>query len=152
MEWNVWINSSLLFLKEDDNAPLYVGIGAAIFIVVGMTLYRVIKKAYTGLKRAREMKKRAKLSKEVREIIEDHIVCAFSEAIASKRITLDDARELYAKYAHLGFWGLHPRKFVPKKTKLDLEELKQQLKEKRAAREASNNQPSALDKLLEGID
>jgi hypothetical protein len=114
-------------------------------IIVGMSVY-YIPKLHSMLLGKWAMRKRAKLTQEVREIIEDSFVSGLSEAINSKRISIDDARILYAKLAHLGFWGVQPRKFVPKKTALDLAVLKEELKAKRAAR--VNNGESSVDKLL----
>lgn len=120
---------------------------------VATALYITVKLLGKAL-RISKMRKRAKLSKEVCEIIEDHMVNAFNEAIASKRITIDEGRELYARFARLGFWGLHPRKFTPRKTGEELDALKETLRAKKAAREASKKQStmSVVDKLLDGLD
>jgi hypothetical protein len=101
-----------------------------------------------------KMPERTKLSKEVCEIIEDKFVDGLTEAIAAKRLTIEEARQLYARLAHFGFWGLHPRKFTPKKTQEDLDALKAQLLAARSAREISNSQPtvSIVDKLLDGVE
>jgi hypothetical protein len=126
-------------------------------VIVGFILYLVIKYVmglWDKLMGYRAMKKRARLTKEVCEIIEDQIVNGLSEAIASKRITIDDARQLYGKFAHLGFWGLHPRKFTPKKTPEELHELKERLKAKRQARATTEDKPaiSLASKFLDGIE
>lgn len=126
-------------------------------VIAGFCLYVSIK-LLMGLwddwMGKRTMKKRAKLSKEVCEIIEDRIVCGLSEAISSKRITIDEARQLYARFAHLGFWGLHPRKFTPIKTPEDLQELKERLQAKRKALSNTENKSTAslANKFLDGIE
>lgn len=131
-------------LYDSQILPAIAGLGLA--IVVGMSAYYA-PKLYNLLLGNMRMRKRAMLSQDVREIIEDHFVSALSESIDAKRITIDEARSLYAKFAHLGFWGLHPRKFVPKKTALDLAVLKEELQKRRLAR-ATNGQ-SSIDLLLE---
>ena len=130
-----------------------VPIAVAFYIVVwGVTLYY----AFTWSKKMMgkiKMRRKLQLTKDVCEIIEDKFVDGLTEAIDSKRLNLEDARQLYARLAHLGFWGLHPRKFTPKKTREDLDELKAKLKAQRTARSNSNGKTttSIVDKLLDGV-
>lgn len=127
--------------------------GAIVAVFIGFAMMYALR-GLIWIRGNLKMKKRAKLSKEVCLIIEDHVTEAFSTAISEKWITIDEARQLYARFARLGFWGLHPRKFAPKKSELDLTELKQRLQESKAAREASKKKStmSIVDKLLEGLD
>lgn len=131
------------------------GVALLAAAAVGLTAYG-IERLFKAMMGKLKMRKQAKLTKEVCEIIEDRIVCGLSEAINSKRITIDEARIWYGRFAHLGFWGLHPRKFQPKKTALDLAELKEKLKAARSAREASKDSKvsteSVTSKLLDGLE
>ena len=120
----------------------------AVGIVLVCVIVVLCAQLFGRLMGKRRMKKRARLTQEVREIIEDHFVDGLTEAIYSKRMSIEEARELYAKIAHWGFWGLHPRKFVPKKTPEELEELKEKLKARRAAREKANR---SFDDMLEAM-
>jgi hypothetical protein len=54
-----------------------------------------------------------KLGKAIVEIVEDAFVNGLDEAVTAGRLSANDARIAYSKIAHVGFWGLHPRKYSP---------------------------------------
>lgn len=101
-----------------------------------------------------KMKKRARLSKEVCTIIEDNVVCAISRAIELKHITIEDGRVLYSKFATLGFWGLHPRRFSPEPSIEAMQVLKEQLRVKHGKKSTSSitSVSSAVAKMVDGLD
>ena len=125
--------------------PLVANIGAA--VVVGTGIYYA-SKSMGYLRGKLRMRYKIKFRKDVLEVIEDCFCDGLTEAIEAKRITLEEARQMYAKLAHLGFWGLHPRKFTPKKTAEDFAKLKQAIKERRSAKSSSE---ASVAKLLEGV-
>lgn len=92
----------------------------------------------------------------IKQVIEDHFTTGLQEAIAADLISIEDARKVYAKYSAIGFWGLHPRKFDAGSTPLQRAELKERLKEVKAARDAARQKPeskkTSFDKLLGGIE
>ena len=67
--------------------------------------------------------------------IEDKLVCEIQKKVAGGQLSLDEARMIYSHYSRLGLWGLHPRKFNPPKTGLDLTELKERLMKAAAERD-----------------
>jgi len=157
--------------RIDSVQVAYAFAALGLSIVLGFAMHYAIagtQKIWGNYK----MKKRAKMSQEFRELLEDYIVEALSVALTPYEvkgpdgkmvvrppvITLDEARVFYSKMAHLGFWGLHPRKFTPKKTPEELDLLKQQLKANKAARAANKSSSktasasSIADKMLDGID
>lgn len=128
-------------------------------VVCGVCVH-FIAAIYNRLMGKWAMAKRAKLTQDVREIIEDCLVEGLSEAIESKRINIEEARQLYARMAHFGLWGLHPKKFSPKITSEDLADLKERLKAKRVngnghAPTAKLPEPttttSLVDKMFDGL-
>ena len=126
---------------------LYVAgtIGACVYFVP--KLYKKLLGKIMGKKRAKMKALIADiLGEEFKEVVEDRFVAMISNALTEKRITIDDARMIYAYYGHLGFWGLHPRKFQPVKTGLDLQELKEELRKKhpKANGKASNERVDAF--------
>lgn len=128
-------------------------VGAALILACVLYTIEMLARDLMG---SWKMRKRAKRTKEVLEIVEDLVVDGLTEAIENKRVTLDEARVLYARIAHLGFWGLHPRKFAPKKSREDLFELKERLLAARSARENSKSKSiqtsKVMDKLMDGLE
>jgi len=142
-----------------NHVDVAVGVSAIIIIGVAVALGVTMHYAWNVIVRLMgkwKMKQRAKFLAKVREAVEDCVVEGLSEGIYNKRIAIEDAREVYAMLARFGFWGLHPRKFSPKKTPEELQALKMQLATKRAANGATKSKSTstsgAVDKLLAGLD
>ena len=143
----------------EPNIQAVILLGLAMLLGV---LALTVPRAYRKLMGKLRMRRRNRFNRRVGEALEDVFVNAVSQASAPRevinvygekvieppRITIEDARQLYARLAHLGFWGLHPRKFTPIKTDEDLHELKERLKSVRAAREASNK---SFDTMLDDL-
>lgn len=134
------------FLQFNPGSYYYPIIAA---IAVGTLTFCVLK-LLMKVRGIIKMRRRKKFSKEVIEVLEDQFVEGMSRAIDEGKITIEEARQLYAKIAHFGFWGLHPRKFTPRKTPEQLAELKQQIKERLAAKTNGNATP-VVAKLLDGV-
>ena len=110
------------------------------------------------------MRRRNRFNRRVGEALEDVFVNAVSQASAPRevinvygekvieppRITIEDARQLYARKmgASQVSGDYIPCKFTPIKTDEDLHELKERLKSVRAAREASNK---SFDTMLDDL-
>ncbi len=143
------------FKIVNEQPTEYVAVAIFVTVAVGVAVqdtYRWLKKVRGNYMR----KKRARLSREVREIIEDNFVETLStllephevigmggkKVIIPPKITIEQARVEYAKMAAQGFWGLHPTKFDKRKTPEDLHELKVRLQEQRAIRQSSKKPPA----------
>ena len=70
------------------------------------------------------------LGQSFKETVEDKLVCEIMKAIGDGRLSHDDARKIYAHYAYLGFWGLHPRKLNIIASPLEQTLLKERLMKK----------------------